>query len=140
MVGPRLLHRDTGREEARVVLPPQGVRGRAVREGHGSVEVAHDPAGVHRADPPFGEQEKQFKTGDKPAAARELVKFLVLYFLTTGEKLEMCRWRCSDVMESKRRVIVGPFGDFGLEIANVSDLWKSPVIALGRLHASEGLV
>jgi hypothetical protein len=74
----------------------------------------------------FADQEKKLKTGDKPATARELVTFLVLHFLTTGEKLEMCRWRCADKVDSGRRVIVGPFGDFGLEIANVSDLWKSP--------------
>jgi hypothetical protein len=78
----------------------------------------------------FAEQEKKLATGDKPAAARELVTFLVLHYLTTGEKLEMCRWRCADKVDSGRRVIVGPFGDFGLEIANVSDLWKSPGICL----------
>jgi len=81
----------------------------------------------------FADQEKLLATGDKPAVARELVTFLVLHFLTTGEKLEMCRWRCTDKVESGRRVIVGPFGDFGLEIANVSDLWKSPGIALSAI-------
>jgi hypothetical protein len=78
----------------------------------------------------FADQEKKLATGDKPAAARELVTFLVLHFLATGERLEMQRWRCSDVMESGRRVIVGPFHELGLDIANVSDAWKSPGIAL----------
>lgn len=78
----------------------------------------------------FAEQEKQLKTGDKPAAARELVTFLVLHFLTTGERLEMDRWRCRDVMPSGRRVIVGPFHPLGLDIGNVSDEWKSPGICL----------
>jgi hypothetical protein len=81
----------------------------------------------------FAEQEKKLATGDKPAAARELVTFLVLHFLTTGVKLEMFRWRCADKVESGRRVLVGPFGSSGLEIANVSDLWKSPGIALSAI-------
>lgn len=81
----------------------------------------------------FADQEKKLASGDKPAMARELVTFLLLHFLTTGERLEMCRWRCSDVMESGRRVIVGPFSEFGLDIANVSDAWKSPGIALSGI-------
>jgi hypothetical protein len=78
----------------------------------------------------FAEQEEKLAIGDTPATARELVTFLVLHCLTTGQRFEMCRWRCRDVTESGRRVIVGPFGDFGLEIANVSDLWQSPGICL----------
>ena len=82
----------------------------------------------------FAEQEKQLKTGDKPAAARELVTFLVLHFLTTGERFEMDRWRCRDVMPSGRRVIVGPFHPLGLDIGNVSDEWKSPGICLSVMY------
>lgn len=78
----------------------------------------------------FTEQAKQLKTGDEPASARELVTFLVLHFLTTGERIEMDRWRCKDVSESGRRAIVGPFHPLGLDIANVSDKWKSPGICL----------
>ena len=78
----------------------------------------------------FAEQAKKLKTGDEPAFARELVTFLVLHFLTAGERLEMDRWRCKDVSESGRRAIVGPFSPLGLDIANVSDTWKSPGIWL----------
>lgn len=78
----------------------------------------------------FPEQQAKLKRGDDPAFARELVAFLVLHFLTTGERLEMNRWRCRDVFPSGRRAIVGPFGSLGLEIANVSDEWKSPGICL----------
>jgi hypothetical protein len=81
----------------------------------------------------FAEQETKLATGDKPAAARELVTFLVLHFLTTGERLEIDRWRCADVMPSGRRVVVGPFHELGLDIANVADAWKSPGIALSAI-------
>ena len=74
----------------------------------------------------FAEQEKKLITGDKPAAARELVTFLILHYLTTGE-------RCSDTMESGSRVIVGPFHELGLDIAHVSDEWKSPSICLSAV-------
>lgn len=85
----------------------------------------------------FADQEKQLSTGDNPAAARELVTFLVLHFLATGVRLEMDRWRCRDVIESGRRVIVGPFWESGIEIANVSDLWNSPGICLSVLRTPQ---
>ena len=60
--------------------------------------------------------------------------FLVLHFLATGERLDVLRLRCRDVTESGRRVIVGPFHDLGLDIANVSDAWASPGIGLAELY------
>jgi hypothetical protein len=78
----------------------------------------------------FEEQAKQLANGDKPAAARELVTFLVLHFLVTGERFELDRWRCSDVLPSGRRVIVGPFSPLGLDLGTVSDAWTSPGVAL----------
>jgi hypothetical protein len=78
----------------------------------------------------FEEQAKQLTNGDKPAAARELVTFLVLHFLVTGERFELDRWRCSDVLPTDKRVIVGPFSRFGLDIGTVSDAWTSPGVAL----------
>ncbi|MFO0824966.1 MAG: hypothetical protein U0792_17905 [Gemmataceae bacterium] len=78
----------------------------------------------------FAEQTKQLSKGDEPAAARELVTFLVLHFLTTGERFEMERWRCKDVSESRRHCFVGPFSPLGLDIGNVSDEWTSPGICL----------
>jgi hypothetical protein len=65
---------------------------------------------------------------DDMPLARELVSYLVLHFLATGERLDIPRLRCKDVMPSGRRVVVGPFRDCGLEIANVSDRWASPGI------------
>jgi hypothetical protein len=81
----------------------------------------------------FLEQEKRLTNGDRPAAARELVTFLVLHFLTTGERLEMDRWRCSDVVPSGRRVIVGPFSPLGLDLGTMSDAWVSPGVGLSAL-------
>lgn len=78
----------------------------------------------------FTEQQKKLTNADKTAAARELVTFLVLHFLVTGERFEMDRWRCSDVVPSGRRLIVDPFSRFGLDIGTVSDTWTSPGIAL----------
>jgi hypothetical protein len=67
--------------------------------------------------------------GDLPLA-RELVTFLVIHFLATGERSDIPRLRCRDVLLSGRRVVVGPFRDCGLETANVSDRWASPGIGL----------
>lgn len=78
----------------------------------------------------FEEQAQKISRGDEPPAARELVTYLVLHFLATGERLEIPRLRCKDVLSSGRRVVVGPFREDGLEIANVSDRWASPGIAL----------
>jgi hypothetical protein len=81
----------------------------------------------------LAEQQKQLTNADRPAAARELVTFLVLHFLTTGEKFEMDRWRCRDVSRPGARVIVGPFTHLGLDIGTVSDEWKSPGVALSAV-------
>jgi hypothetical protein len=81
----------------------------------------------------FEEQVKKISHGDEPPMARELVTYLVLHFLASGERLEIPRLRCKDVLSSGRRVVVGPFREDGLEIANVSDRWSSPGIALSSL-------
>lgn len=81
---------------------------------------------------PFPDQRKKLKLGEPPAA-REIVTFLILHLLATGERIEIPRLRCKEVTESGRRVIVGPFSDLGLDIANVSDLWKSPGIGLAEI-------
>ncbi len=80
----------------------------------------------------FAEQRKKLLLGEPPAA-RELVTFLVLHFLVTGERIEIDRLRCKDVTESGRRVIVGPFHALGLDIGCVSDAWTSPGIGLAEL-------
>jgi hypothetical protein len=80
----------------------------------------------------FADQRKKLRLGEPPAT-REVVTFLILHFLATGERLEIPRLRCKDVTESGRRVIVGPFHELGLDIANVSDLWKSPGIGVAEM-------
>ena len=82
---------------------------------------------------PFAEQQVRLTNADTPAAARELVTFLVLHFLATGGRFEMDRWRCRDILPSKKRVIVGPFSPFGLDIGTVSDEWESPGIGLSAI-------
>jgi hypothetical protein len=82
----------------------------------------------------FEEQARKIGRGDEPPTARELVTYLVLHFLATGQRLEIPRLRCRDVLPSGRRVCVGPFRESGLEIANVSDLWKSPGIGLASSY------
>jgi hypothetical protein len=84
---------------------------------------------------PFDEQVKGLPMGDDLPLARELVVYLILHFLATGERLEIPRLRCKDVLASGRRVVVGPFRDDGLDIANVSDRWSSPRIALCSIFA-----
>ena len=56
----------------------------------------------------FEGQRKKLSKGDEPPAARELVAYLVLHFLSTGKRVEITRLRCRDVMPSGRRVLVGP--------------------------------
>jgi|SRR5579883_1787373 len=80
----------------------------------------------------FAEQRKRLKLGD-PAAAREVVTFLVLHFLGTGERLDVPRLRCKEITASGRRVLVGPFHELGLDIANASDEWTSPGIDLAEV-------
>ncbi len=82
---------------------------------------------------PFDEQVKKLGKEDEVPLARELVVYLAVHALATGERLEIPRLRCRDVLPSGRRVIVGPFRDSGLEIANVSDRWMSPGIGLAAI-------
>lgn len=86
------------------------------------------------ADPgeTFAEQRKKLKLGEPPAA-REVVVFLVLHFLATGERIQIPRLRCRDISETGRRLIVGQFHELGLDIGNVSDEWKSPGIGLAEV-------
>lgn len=80
----------------------------------------------------FAEQQAKLKVGDPPAA-REVVTFLVLHFLTTGERLTAPWQRCREVAEFGRRVIVGPLYEAGLEVANLSDGWSSPWVGLAEV-------
>ena len=80
----------------------------------------------------FPEQQKQLKTGDEPATVRELAVYIALHFLTTGERLDLGRLRCKDVLPSGQRMTVW-FSPSGFDFASVSDAWKSPGISLSAL-------
>lgn len=80
---------------------------------------------------PFAEQRTELRVGEPPAA-REVVVFLALLFLTTGERLATLPQRCRDASDSGRRAYVG-FGEFGFDIGNVSDGWASPGIGLAEI-------
>ncbi|HYH68663.1 MAG TPA: hypothetical protein VD866_28480 [Urbifossiella sp.] len=82
---------------------------------------------------PFDEQTKKLSKGDELPLSRELVAYLVIHALSAGERPDIPRLRCRDVMPSGRRVCIGPFRDSGLEIANVSDPWSSPGIGLASI-------
>jgi hypothetical protein len=86
---------------------------------------------------PFEQQQKQLKNGDEPATVRELVMYFALVFLTTSEKLDLGRLRCKDVAESGQRMTVW-FSPCGIDIASVSDAWKSPGIGLAVVNTPKG--
>ena len=77
----------------------------------------------------FAEQQAKQKSGDEPAMARELVTYLLLHYLVTGERLDLGRLRCKDVLPSGRRMTVW-FSPMGFDLASVSDEWRSPGIGL----------
>jgi len=77
----------------------------------------------------FEDQRKQLKTGDEPAAVRELVTYLLLRFLVTGERLDLGRLRTKDLAASGQRMTVW-FSPMGFDLASVSDKWRSPGIGL----------
>lgn len=80
----------------------------------------------------FEEQKKKLKTGEEPAAARELASYLLFYNLVTGERLDLGRLRCKDVLESGQRMTVW-FSPMGFDFASVSDDWTSPGIGLSAM-------
>jgi hypothetical protein len=82
---------------------------------------------------PYEEQLKKLPKGDEVASAREVVAYLALRFLATGDRLETTRLRCRETLDSGRRVIVGPFHPLGLDLATVSDDWVSPGIGLAAV-------
>lgn len=81
----------------------------------------------------YEQQAAELTDGSAPPLARELVAYLVILALSTGERPELPRLRCRDVLPSGRRVVVGPFRDSGLEIANVSERWTAPDMGLAAL-------
>ena len=80
----------------------------------------------------FAEQRAELTLGEPPAA-REVVTFLILHYLATGERLPAPWQRCREVAESGRRVVVGPLYEAGLEVGNMSDRWSSPSVGLAEV-------
>lgn len=83
---------------------------------------------------PCGLDEPMDPTAPDLPLARELVCYLVLVALATGERTDIGRLRCRDVMPSGQRVCVGPWFPGGLEICTVSDRWKSPIMGYCALY------
>lgn len=83
-------------------------------------------------DEPFLEQEKALGDGEAIPTARDAVAFHLLRFLATGARLA-CRVRVADVLDSGRRVLVGPLRETGLELANCGDRWASPGTGLAAI-------
>ena len=69
-----------------------------------------------------------FDPKSTPPTARELVMYLTLHFLTTGERLDLGRLRTKDLAAGGRRMTVW-LSPMGFDLASVSDEWKSPGIA-----------
>ena len=87
-----------------------------------------------KLDEVFDAQSKAVPKGDEIPLARDVVTYLVIRFLSTGERWPDCRLRCRDVPPSGRRVVVGPFSDSGIEIANCGDTYRSPGVGLASAN------
>lgn len=82
----------------------------------------------------FAEQAKAAPKGDEIPLDRDVVTFLVIRFLATGERWPACRLRRRDILPSGKRVVVGPFGDNGVEIASRGDSYRSPGVGLASAN------
>ncbi len=82
----------------------------------------------------FAAQEKAVPKGDEIPLARDVVTLLVIRFLATGERWPDFRLRCRDLLPSGRRVVVGPFRDSGIEVANCGDGYRSPGVGLASAN------
>jgi hypothetical protein len=82
----------------------------------------------------FAEQAKAAPNGDEIPSDRDVVTFLLIRFLATGERWPACRLRCRDLLPSGQRVVVGPFGDGGVEIASCGDSYRSPGVGLASAN------
>lgn len=64
--------------------------------------------------------------------------YLILHFLLTGERLDLGRLRCKDVLPSGQRMTVW-FSPMGFDFASVSDEWKSAGIGLSVMSTPRRL-
>ncbi|MBX9582459.1 MAG: hypothetical protein K2X87_19315 [Gemmataceae bacterium] len=86
-----------------------------------------------RAVPPggYGRQAGGLTADEMPAPARAVVTYLALAHLATGEWPDLPRLRTGDVLaDSGRRVTVGCFPRFGIDLAGVADDWDTPGLAV----------
>lgn len=83
----------------------------------------------------FAEQQAKLSTGDDPAAAREVVAYIAMHFLTTGERLDLGRLRYRDVTPTGQRWTVW-FSSMGFDLASVPDDWQSPGIGLSVMSTA----
>ena len=130
---PGVSIRDVRRKHPSLFCPPDWTDGQAFAKLTDVRKWRQVKLGAADPGQPFAEQVKALGGGDEPPPARELIVFLVVHLLATGERLEIPRLRCRDVLPSGRRVVVGPFHGTGIEIGNVSDRWASPGIGLAAV-------
>ena len=85
----------------------------------------------------FEEQSDNLVDGETPAPARAIVTLLIVHHLVTNAYLDIGRLRCSDKLLTGQRVLVGPFGANGLELASCSDRYSSPSVGLSAAFTHE---
>lgn len=86
----------------------------------------------------YADQQKLMPNGDEVPLAREVVTFLLIRFLATGERWPGRVLRCRDALPSGQRVLVGPFWDSGFELTHCGDGYRSPGLGLAAVHAPAG--
>ncbi|MBX9628253.1 MAG: hypothetical protein K2X82_30925 [Gemmataceae bacterium] len=93
--------------------------------GEGWRQLRLIPAGKE-----YDRQIEALARDEEAAQARVVVTYLALAFLSTGTRPDLPRVRCRDVLPAGRRVVVGCFPGFGIELANVGDAWTTPGLAV----------
>ncbi|MBX9581506.1 MAG: hypothetical protein K2X87_14495 [Gemmataceae bacterium] len=86
--------------------------------------------------PPGKEYDRQIDAmakNEETAHARVVVAYLALAYTSTGTWPDLPRVRCRDVLPSGRRVVVGCFPGFGIELTSVADDWITPGLAVAAV-------
>ena len=79
----------------------------------------------------FAKQEAKLATGERPAAAREVLLACMVQFLATSERLLPAgRLRTRDQYDDGKRVCVGPFSPFGFDLCYARDADAWPTLGL----------
>ena len=82
----------------------------------------------------YAEQAARLPKGDEIPQARDVVTYMVIRFLATGDRWPGHRLRSRDVLAGDKRVIVGPFWDSGFEVAHCGEDYRSPGIGLAAAN------